>query len=62
MENTISQPMETNGIYGTHTTEAAGIAGLNIVPEVPVMTMFRHIIFGAVIGIYQNLHARLEND
>jgi hypothetical protein len=55
MENTISQPMETYGIYG-------GVAGLNIAPEVPAMTMFRHIIFGAVIGIYQNLHARLEND
>ncbi len=29
----------------------AGIAGLNIAPEVPAMTIFRHIIFGAVIGI-----------
>ncbi len=29
----------------------AGIAGLNIAPEVPAMTMFRHIVFGAVIGI-----------
>lgn len=29
----------------------AGIAGVNIAPEVPAMTMFRHIIFGAVIGI-----------
>jgi hypothetical protein len=29
----------------------AGIAGLDIAPEVPAMTMFRHIIFGAVIGI-----------
>ena len=29
----------------------AGIAGLNIAPEVPAMTMFRHIAFGAVIGI-----------
>jgi len=28
-----------------------GVAGLNISPEVPVMTMSRHIIFGAVIGI-----------
>ena len=28
----------------------AGIAGLNIAPEVPAMTMFRHIVFGAVIG------------
>ncbi len=29
----------------------AGIAGLNIAPEVPAMTMFRHIVFGVVIGI-----------
>jgi len=29
----------------------AGVAGLNIAPEVPAMTIFRHIIFGAVIGI-----------
>jgi len=29
----------------------AGIAGLNIAPEVPAMTLFRHIVFGAVIGI-----------
>ncbi len=29
----------------------AGFAGLNIAPEVPAMTMFRHIVFGAVIGI-----------
>jgi hypothetical protein len=29
----------------------AGIAGVNIAPEVPAMTMFRHIVFGAVIGI-----------
>lgn len=29
----------------------AGVAGLNIAPEVPAMTMSRHIVFGAVIGI-----------
>ena len=29
----------------------AGIAGLNISPDVPAMTMFRHIVFGAVIGV-----------
>jgi hypothetical protein len=29
----------------------AGFAGLNIAPEVPAMTMFRHVVFGAVIGI-----------
>jgi hypothetical protein len=32
----------------------AGIAGLNIGPEIPAMTIFRHIIFGAVIGILAN--------
>jgi len=29
----------------------SGVAGLNIVPEVPAMTMSRHIVFGTVIGI-----------
>ncbi len=29
----------------------AGIAGVNIAPEVPAMTMSRHIVFGAIIGI-----------
>ncbi len=29
----------------------AGIAGLNIAPEVPAMTMSRHIVFGVVIGL-----------
>ena len=29
----------------------AGFAGLNIAPEVPAMTLFRHVVFGAVIGI-----------
>ena len=29
----------------------AGIAGLNIAPEIPAMTIFRHIVFGAIIGI-----------
>jgi len=29
----------------------AGIAGLNIAPEVPAITMSRHIVFGAVIGL-----------
>ena len=28
----------------------AGIAGLNIAPEVPAMTLFRHIVFGVIIG------------
>lgn len=29
----------------------AGIAGINIAPEVAVMTMARHVVFGAVIGL-----------
>jgi hypothetical protein len=29
----------------------AGIAGLNIAPEVAVMTFARHVAFGAVIGL-----------
>jgi len=29
----------------------AGIAGVNIAPEVPAMTLSRHIVFGAIIGI-----------
>ena len=29
----------------------AGIAGLNIAPEVPAMTISRHIVFGVVIGL-----------
>jgi len=28
----------------------AGIAGLNIAPEVPLMTLVRHLVFGIVIG------------
>ncbi len=37
--------------FGMLPAIGAGIAGLNIAPEVPAMTMFRHIVFGAVIGI-----------
>ena len=29
----------------------AGIAGINIGPEVAVMTLARHVVFGAVIGL-----------
>lgn len=32
-------------------TCGSGVAGLNIAPEVPAMTMFRHIVFGTVINI-----------
>ena len=37
--------------FGMLPSLGSGIAGLNIAPEVPAMTIFRHIIFGAVIGI-----------
>ena len=37
--------------FGMLPALGAGIAGLNIAPEVPAMTMFRHIVFGVVIGI-----------
>ena len=37
--------------FGMLPALGSGVAGLNIAPEVPAMTMFRHIIFGAVIGI-----------
>ncbi len=29
----------------------AGIAGLNIAPEVPVMTFIRHVVFGLALGL-----------
>ncbi len=37
--------------FGMLPALGAGIAGVNIAPEVPAMTLFRHIVFGAVIGI-----------
>jgi len=37
--------------FGMLPALGAGIAGVNIAPEVPAMTMSRHIVFGAVIGI-----------
>jgi len=37
--------------FGMLPALGAGIAGVNIAPEVPAMTMFRHIVFGAIIGI-----------
>ncbi|QDI89186.1 hypothetical protein Nisw_06435 [Candidatus Nitrosopumilus sp. SW] len=50
-------------IYGTTVTVTtvwfgmlpalgAGIAGLDIASEVPAMTLFRHVIFGAVVGVF----------
>jgi len=37
--------------FGLLPALGAGIAGLNIAPEVPAMTMSRHIVFGVIIGI-----------
>ena len=37
--------------FGLLPALGAGIGGLNIAPEVPAMTLFRHVVFGAVIGI-----------
>ena len=37
--------------FGLLPALGAGIAGVNIAPEIPAMTLFRHIVFGAVIGI-----------
>ena len=37
--------------FGMFPALGAGVAGLNIAPEVPAMTMSRHIVFGAVIGV-----------
>jgi len=37
--------------FGMLPALGAGVAGLNIAPEVPAMTMSRHIVFGAVIGV-----------
>ena len=37
--------------FGMLPTLGAGIAGLNIAPEVPAMTLSRHIVFGVIIGI-----------
>jgi hypothetical protein len=37
--------------FGMLPALGAGIAGVNISPDVPAMTISRHIVFGAVIGI-----------
>ena len=41
--------------FGMLPALGAGIAGVNIAPEVPAMTLSRHIVFGAVIGIVISL-------
>ena len=37
--------------FGMLPALGAGIAGLNIAPEVPIMTLIRHVIFGIVLGL-----------
>jgi len=37
--------------FGMLPALGAGVAELNIAPEVPAMTMSRHIVFGAIIGV-----------
>jgi len=37
--------------FGMLPALGAGVAGLNIAPEVSAMTMSRHIVFGAIIGV-----------
>ena len=37
--------------FGMLPALGAGIAGLNIAPEVPAITLSRHIVFGVIIGI-----------
>ncbi len=41
----------TTAWFGLLPALGAGIAGLNIAPEVPAMTISRHIAFGVVIGL-----------
>ena len=48
--------------FGMLPAIGAGIAGLNIAPEVPAMTMFRHIVFGVVIGILAKPFLVQRND
>lgn len=45
--------------FGMLPALGAGIAGLDIAPEVPAMTLFRHVVFGAVLGIlFQSISKR----
>jgi hypothetical protein len=37
--------------FGMLPAIGAGIAGLDIAPEVPLMTLFRHLVFGIVLGV-----------
>jgi hypothetical protein len=38
--------------FGMLPAIGAGIGGLDIAPEVPIMTLFRHIVFGVVLGVF----------
>jgi len=35
----------------------AGVAGLNISPDVPLITLTRHIVFGVILGIFATRRA-----
>jgi len=37
--------------FGMLPALGAGIAGLNIAPEVPVVTLIRHVAFGLTLGL-----------
>jgi len=45
--------------FGMLPALGAGIAGLNIAPEVPAMTLSRHIVFGIIIGIIVSKKSKL---
>ena len=63
MENVISQSMETCGIFAVSVSSLGSeVAGLNIAPEIPAMTMFRYIIFDAAIAIISKSIFEVKND
>ena len=39
------------GLLAVRLGLGAGIAGLNIAPEVPVVTFIRHVAFGLTLGL-----------
>ena len=47
--------------FGMLPALGAGIAGVNIAPEVPVMTISRHIVFGAILGILSKPILEVKN-
>ena len=36
----------------------AGVAGLNISPDVPLITLTRHLVFGVILGIFATWRSR----